>query len=461
MSKHLNRVSRAIKSYLSQHFSKSNLKIISFVISLIACLSSGSIMLFSLFSTSLHELIGLTYLQINFIASLSAIGMYLCLPVLGYLADCYGPSLLSFLSIWFFCPSYFLNSWLVVSLESRELSQIYVFLFSFSFCLIGLATSSLYFLSLLTCAKIYPKHKGMSISLPITCYGISSLLGAQSLKLEYFKKGDYLNLYKVFTFFGILYFIMGVLNFISASLVSLEQEIIFEVDEEESPLLRTDSNPERPLEPMQHNQRYRLFLRDKSAYLLLFSLILNLGPLESFQNNLGSIIKITTTDTMLSNQVSVIAASSTVSRIAFGALSDYLASSSRKRPISRVWLFLILILAGSIGQAANIYGLDFTYISILSGISYGGIFTICPAIVASVWGIDIMGSTWGSFMVAPAIGSISYSLTYGKQVDEKCGTSRNCLEQYFTLTSTSLTISLILLAVVWRFFWVKRGFKVL
>ena len=166
----INRISHSIKHYLSFHVSIANLKKISFFISLFSCLTSGSIMLFSLFSSSLHELYGINYLHINFIASLSAIGMYLCLPVLGYLADCYGPSLLSLILIWFFVPSYFVNSQVIKSLEYNNVMKIHLYAFGICFFFIGLATSSLYFLSLLTCAKIYPEHKGLAISLPVTCY---------------------------------------------------------------------------------------------------------------------------------------------------------------------------------------------------------------------------------------------------------------------------------------------------
>ena len=68
------------------------------------------------------------------------------------------------------------------------------------FCFIGLATSSLYFSSLITCARICPDHKGLAISLPITCYGLSALLGAQILKLPYFHRHDVLDLEVVFLF---------------------------------------------------------------------------------------------------------------------------------------------------------------------------------------------------------------------------------------------------------------------
>lgn len=86
MHKHLHHVSHTIKSYLSTLIALENLKVVAFLISLLSCLVAGSILLFTLYTSSFHEVLGLSYLQINMISSLSALGMYFCLPVLGYLA---------------------------------------------------------------------------------------------------------------------------------------------------------------------------------------------------------------------------------------------------------------------------------------------------------------------------------------------------------------------------------------
>ncbi|CAH2354270.1 probable transporter Mch1p [[Candida] railenensis] len=515
----INRFSHSIKIYLSRHISIQYLKLSAFLVALFSCLSCGSILLFSLYSVSIHEMIGMSYLQINFIASLSAIGMYLCLPVLGYLSDCYGPSLLAMLSIWLFVPSYFFCSRIVRSataniinngkLEHGEDNRAYLYAFGVCFFFIGLATSSMYFSSLLTCAKIYPKYKGIAISLPVSCYGMSSLILSQLMKLDYFHTlGKSLDLVRVFSFYVWLYLVVGVLNFVACSIVSIESEVIF--GDENDSLTREDQNgygslsegvsndhiatsgslnkpqqgdeteedsdtflPSREVvEPRDHHERYIAFLKDPSAWVLLVSLVLNLGPMESFQNNLGSIItNVSGYDSHvdLSNQVSVLATSSTFSRLLLGMLSDYISSTSRKYPICKVWILLAIIFIGALGQlipiSSAVSGQKFGVISAINGFSYGGLFTIYPTIIASIWGIDIMGSTWGSFMIAPAIGSIGFSLLYGNQVDSKCrgvdegneGFS-SCLFEYFAFTSGGLVVSFILVVIVWRAFWCKRGF---
>lgn len=412
----VNKLSHHIKIYLSKHISTSNLKVLSFIIALLSCLASGSILLFSLYSVSIHELIGMSYLQINFIASLSAIGMYLCLPILGYLSDSYGPSLLSMMSIWLFVPSYFFAAKIILAysteppsvvVAARGAENFYLYSLSACFFFVGLATSSLYFLSLLTCARIYPQYKGLAISLPVSCYGMSSLILSQFLKLDFFhyprlysgSDGGTLDLVKVFTFYVYLYLVVGVLNFVACSIVSIESEVVFSSPTELTPLIGEDSSssrnstssasgttvssegdpflpPREVIEPPNHHERFILFLKDPSAWLILLSLILNIGPMESFQNNLGSIINNSNKSVDLANQVSIMATSSTVSRLLLGILSDYISSSSRKYPVCRVWILVFVILIGILGQTipilTKISSTKFGFISILNGFSYGG-----------------------------------------------------------------------------------------
>lgn len=477
--KYLHHLTHKIKNALASRYDLAHLKRFAFAIALTSCLSLGSILLFSLFALSLHNTVGLTYTQINFIVSLSAVGMYLCLPVLGYLADCYGPALLSLISIWAFCPAYFINAAIVrlvstnFDLEPR-ISPSNVVVLAISFLFIGLATSSLYFACLITCARIYPNHKAVAISMPATCYGMSSLIGSQILKLPYFHGlNKDLDLYRVFLFFALLYFVVGVLNFVSNSIVSIEQDVIFGENE---PLLSDSEDsvdyssrpdtalaPHRSLrssiEPVDHHSRYIAFLKDKSAWVLLLSLALNTGPLESFQNNLGLIIDSTAQNTVqLPDQVSILAALSSIFRLLVGVVADRMSSEDRKHPICKVWLLIVLSAIGTVGQFGVLYIPNFGVNTVLNGASYGGLFTAYATIVASIWGVDMMGSTWGSFMVAPAVGSIAFSLLHGREMDT-CTQEGGCLDRYFLVTGTSLCLSLVCIVFVWRVMWWRRGLK--
>ncbi|GMG55697.1 unnamed protein product [Ambrosiozyma monospora] len=45
---------------------------------------------------------------------------------------------------------------------------------------------------------------------------------------------------------------------------------------------------------------------------------------------------------------------------------------------------------------------------------------MCPTLVATVWGVELLGSTWGFFLGAPAIGSLLFGLFYAYEFDSYC-----------------------------------------
>ncbi|ODQ79372.1 hypothetical protein BABINDRAFT_161778 [Babjeviella inositovora NRRL Y-12698] len=464
-----------IRQYLNTNFSQPTLKKLAFALALVSCLSAGSILLFSLFSPSLTHTLHYTLVNINTIASCSALGMYLFLPLLGHLADKHGPVILSTLSLIMFVPNYFL----LAMAYKHEWSYWYM---CFAFACIGCGTSSLYFSSLLTCAKIYPNLKGMAISAPVTCYGLSALMGAQFLKLAYFRNQtavttsdeDILDLYRVFMSLTVMYFFVGLFNWVSASIVAIERAVVFD---EASPLLTNDEEPNASRKST--TRRFRDFLRDKTAWLLLVSLFLNLGPEEMYLNNMSSMLKtvyaaypgLTHYSLLVPDQLSLHSTSSTLSRLIMGGVSDYAAS---RFGFCRVYLLIGCVAIAGVSQYllmdSNHYlallrpPAFFNLVSMLVGASYGGIFTLYPTVVASVWGIDMMGSTWGSFMVAPAIASVTFNLLYAQRYDKYCQVNAtelgHCLSPFFSMTTVCFAVSAVIILAVWKLSWMKRGLVV-
>ena len=110
-----------------------------------------------------------------------------------------------------------------------------------------------------------------------------------------------------------------------------------------------------------------------------------------------------------SRHISMLALSSTVSRLGSGLISDYIASPNRRYPMSRIPLFLILSLLHVFALFFLSYApiewlrVWFSLTSILIGISYGGIFTLAPTIVSVVWGIGGFGKNWGILTFTPGI----------------------------------------------------------
>ena len=113
-----------------------------------------------------------------------------------------------------------------------------------------------------------------------------------------------------------------------------------------------------------------------------------------------------------SRQISILALSSTVSRLVSGLLSDYISSPNRQHPASRILLMLFFCLlhmsAFLIISYVPIALLRewFSLASVFVGISYGGIFTLAPTIVSVVWGIGGFGRHWGILTFTPGTFSL-------------------------------------------------------
>ncbi|ANZ74623.1 BA75_00809T0 [Komagataella pastoris] len=434
-----NALTHHIRQVVETHVDKNHFKVFSFVFSLITCLCAASVLIISIFTPWLIQYLNYNQFIINIIGAFIAIGMYLPLPYLGYLADVHGPVILAVLSLFMFFPGY-----MVASLVVRDnLHYIYLCI---SYGLIGCATSCLYFSSLLTCAKVFPNHKSLSITAPVACYGLSSLLLSgllDSVNWFYYENGD-LNLYRCFRFFAFFYFILGVINWVSSVIVTIERDLIFE--EEQTPLIEPDDI---------HKRDFGVFLRDHSMYLFLFAFFLIVGPLETCITNIGSITTVIDPNgrKAIPLQVSLHAIFSTASRILVGGSLDYLPMIG----VTPVHLMIVLVLSGTLAFTLITQGSHMDLISICLGFSYGGLFAITPNILVSIWGIGIFGSSWGLFMLAPAAGSTLFGLLYALNFDTMCKVaSRFCLWKVFSALALCTVTSVIIIFFCNRV-WAKRN----
>eukprot|EP01127_Copromyxa_protea_P015686 TRINITY_DN4559_c0_g1_i1.p1 TRINITY_DN4559_c0_g1~~TRINITY_DN4559_c0_g1_i1.p1 ORF type:complete len:543 (-),score=80.74 TRINITY_DN4559_c0_g1_i1:43-1671(-) len=107
--------------------------------------------------------------------------------------------------------------------------------------------------------------------------------------------------------------------------------------------------------------------------------------------------------------------SNTLSRMAFGVLCDFFAS--------RMYRCTWLIIAALIMCCAQIYlafaSPNMLYFGvILVGLGYGATFSVLPTICCEVFGVKHLGGTWGVMGLAPAIASyLLVSLLTGKLLD--------------------------------------------
>ena len=489
---------------------------LAYVFSLVSAITSGFITIISMYAAPWQRQLHYSSWQINMISSFANVGMYLTPPLHGIVADIHGPITLVFIAILGFIPSYLYVAHAFTNPDIGA-SNAGFYWTLFCFVVIGLSTTSLYFSSLLTCTKLYPKSKVLSISLPTTCFGLSSLIASQFLRLHWFWDGEelvyvdtlgpYLNLGRVFKAFALLNGIIGILMWMATSTVSLitykeymerEQQrkpqdttntiSLDDNQTETSPLLESsssgDNNDERDSEGSSTAESESSvtgvgsklqFLKQPIFYLFALSVLLSLGPLEMFIANMSSLAKVllgplSAAPSISSDLLSVYALSSTMARLLAGFFSDYLTSKGKTLSnflLSLVLLALItqlLILKWSLSpvspQTLLATGLIF-------GVAYGGLFTVYPMIVMSVWGQRAFGTVFGFLMLSPALGSIISCMQYASVYDTKCNTTTafqqipgsDCISPVYRTTSIWMVCSFLLSVFVLRY-WKGRGFNV-
>ncbi|VEU23016.1 DEKNAAC104211 [Brettanomyces naardenensis] len=470
-----------VRTFLTSHFSSDTIRKGSFISSLITCVVDASVVTFSIFTPQFIRYLHYDQIDINIIAAAMNIGLYLTLPALGYLSDAHGPILLALIGM-VLCPGYLLAAYCYLS-NSGYL------LMSLAFFLIGTGTSSAYFCSLLTCAKIYSDRKGLSISLPVTCYGLSSLLLSYVFDLSIFRIDGEISIYKVFIFLSIIYLITGLLNSVSSVVVTIEKEVVFsKLIEEEIEAEREEYEEDEDringsfgraaarvqsyasvdeatslinsefLEPQTHEARFKRFLRDPTMPLLYIGLFFLAGTQELFISNLGSL-----TETVgkvheqneISSQVALFSVFSTIARLSVGFLTDLFGTC-------RATLTMILMTVALCVVAYSLIAInyqEFAIVTGLMGLCYGSTFTLFPTLVAMVWGVDLMGSTWGLFLSAPAIGDLIFGLFYAYQYDSYCEVGKElnlgayCLTFSFTSFTVLCLVSGVCLLYCYRRYW--------
>lgn len=485
---------------------------LAYIFSLFSAITSGFIALISLYSFPWQVKLHYTSTQINVISSIANLGAYLTPPILGVIADLHGPITLSCLAILGFIPSY---SYLAYSFNNPEFATLKSSFAGSVFCffVIGISTSALYFSALLTCTKLYPQRKVLSISLPTTCIGISSLIGSQVLKLETFwvydpiKGVKYLNLYKVFKGLSWLYVVIGISAWIATGTVSmiqfneslksqnLEEEVIDSslngsvediLQNETTGLLRPSKSSLSISSAMlsaQENHKesdlmrimHKSVFHDPTLYLFGVTMFLSLGPLEMFITDMGSLSNVLLGDrassyeNLSSTLISIFAISSTVTRLIVGLISDCLIFHKKSLklillPLLSLTLFSQLLIVSystwwPISKELN--ESNILILGLIFGCVYGGLFTIYPTIVLTIWGQASFGSAYGSLMIAPALGATLSCLQYAHVYDTRCvkNAINSCIVGVYYFGTFQLITSLIITILILRS-WYIRGIRV-
>ncbi|KAK9474574.1 major facilitator superfamily domain-containing protein [Dipodascopsis tothii] len=420
------------------------------------CACGGSIMLFSLYAPQFQTHLGYTQVQVNTLSILGEAGMYMTTPIVGLCADLYGPGLMSIAASVLFATAYLLAAW-------AYYAQLPYGAMMLAFLLIGCGTASIYFGSVTACAKAFTTNQGLSLSLPITAYGLSSLWQSQLVNALFIDhETEEVHVPQMFVFFA---FFLAAVGAVSATGFYASRPRRRSDADDEVPLLGETETPAPAPSPLELVVE---FASDRTVWAFALGLFMTTGPGEMFLNNMGSMIRsIGPGGPSIATNVSLISLFSAFFRILTGAVSDYIAAPARG--YSRVWLLLFfasLLAFGhffvAFGGAYAEHGRFFWVASLSLGTGYGAIFTLAPTFVSLVWGVEHFGLNWGVLFIFPAVGSIVYEMLYATIYDAHTHDGSlcfglSCYAPTFYVTGLSCLAAIVTWVLVWEFAWKRRG----
>ena len=433
--------------------------------------------------------------QVNSIAVAAELALYLPVPIFGYLIDRNSPRIASFIAAFLFAFGYTLAAFTYRAGPPDE-NGYPVWCMVLAFVGIGVGTCSMYLGAVTACVKNFGrgKYKGLALSLPTASFGLSGMWESQvGSRILYENqpdgtKGD-VDVFRFFIFLAISLFVVGLLGTILQKVVDEDELIDEAVDElhrsgllDDSPFFHrlagrarnaegygtiSQDVPGEPIRPTSAGQESwrskksgmktrllnvetRRFLLDPTMWLLAFGFFLVSGPIETFINNLGTIVMTlyppgTTipSSNSASTQVGIYTISSTLARFVLGALSDVLAPNvldtqqrsaltpsiydhedpfessppAKSFSVSRVIFLLMSPVLLFFGYALLLVVAPstpsiFTLITCLMGLVNGGSFCLVPIVISVVWGVGNFGTNWGIIAMMPALGATLWSGLY-------------------------------------------------
>ncbi|CAD6502474.1 BgTH12-05066 [Blumeria graminis f. sp. triticale] len=443
----------------------------SFASAIASSLCAGSISAYSLYGHLFQERLGYTQMQVNMVAMAAQIAIYLPVSGSGYLCDRLGPAPVSVISAMFFLAGYLLAAFAYRggAQNTHDMSETHgwpVGVMVFAFVLIGLGTTLMYLSALTNCAKNFEKsrYKGFAMASPLAALGLSGLWQSQvGSRLLYErrsdgKRGD-VDVFKFFIFLAITISLVGFMGGFLLRVFDADDAEGDAVEESERNAL-LESHPSDGQGYGSHedhtvdqsanlgqrsdmknstvrryvwgfNEEIRSFLRDHTMWWLMAGFFMVSGPSEAFVTNLGTILgtlgsassQSDPLSTTAATHISIVNSASTLTRLIFGTLPDFIAprapnSSSSGFTISRLTLLIGATILLSLGQILLAAGFVQTHIerfwiiSILIGSGYGALFSLTPLIISVIWGVDNFGTCWGIVSMVPALGATFWGLIY-------------------------------------------------
>ncbi|KAG5210847.1 MFS monocarboxylic acid transporter [Trichophyton interdigitale] len=516
---------------------KEVVRLVAFVSSVLNALSAGGIAAFSLYGPLLLTRLHYTQFRVNVIAVTAEMLTYLSAPLFGFLCDRVRPSLVSFISAVLFGAGYLLAAFtyrsgppasLLVGLPEGDGGPARPHGWPFSvmviaYAIIGAATACMYFSAVTTSAKNYAssKHKGIMLAAPIAAYGLSGIWYSFLVKFFVYRGADStahsdgsgvdlihgdVDVFRFFVFLAIVTFTVGVIGGFALNVVDEEKLIEDGVEElERSGLLvdtdghygtfraghahddtsndaQDNTHPDDKLKKTWLlNQETKLFLHDRTMWLLSIGFILISGPGEAYMNNVGTLTSTLSPPSAQdkpgtplpagepSTHVALMALTSTLARLITGSLSDYFAprpasTSFNRRTFSRLFFLIPCALLVSLGYLVLSSPIPLSFPSFLHltttfiGFGYGACFSLVPIIISVVWGVENFGTNWAIVSMIQAPGAGLSGAIYSAEYDSNVSDNGQCFGwKCYGFWAVGSVIGVLIAASMWMVAW--RGWK--
>ncbi|GAA6000144.1 hypothetical protein JCM10207_007877 [Rhodosporidiobolus poonsookiae] len=383
--------------------------------------------------------------------------------------------------------------------------------------LVGCGTAASYFGAIISATKSSPsRHSGLAIGVPCAVFGLSplflsSLASAFTYPSSAVAKAGELDAGRYLLFLAAF---LALVNGAGALLIkelpwdeNLEKVIVEALEPESleaagesdfitsnngsfiEPTERTTLLPRPSTAAPQSPQTLRDLVTTTSFWLLGGVIFFSTGPAEMYMSSLGSILEslvkpsfplaftvLTASNglTVRKRHIAALSISNTLSRLVVGAASDWLAAPSSSASAEpgqtgkvaawkkNVRLFflggacLALVLAYGWGGVGLDSPAGLWVVTLATGVSYGLVFTIVPALVRARWPVESFGRNWGLLTWFSAAGALLFTPLFGvlrdlaaDRTDGTCFGPR-CYRPIFTLSAASAVLALVMLGVLGR-----------
>lgn len=359
---------------------KNNKGIIVLIASLAIQLVMGTIFMWSLFNIPFVEKFGWDKGAVVFTFSVMIFFFTFSAIFGGRLQDKYGPRKIATIG------SILFGAGVILSSTVTEVWQLYLYYGVIA----GIGAGFVYVCPVATCVKWFPDKRGLVTGLAVSAFGVSALV-FKPIALHFI---EIASVPGAFLYLGGIYTLLAI---ISAQFLFLPKEndssnIEENIIEEDN---RVNVEPKEMLKQGKFYILAMMYLFGGTACLTVIGLARDIGV------DLANI-----TPESATNAVAIISLFNAGGRLLWGAVSDKLGIEK-----STGIIYLIMTLSMAYTAFGNLEGNRYFVVLAFMAISYGGMLTIFPTIMADYYGTKNFGVNYGIIFAVYGLGAVIGPMT--------------------------------------------------